>query len=240
MGNNPLLQIENLQVFYGGIQAIHGISLQVEQGEIISVIGANGAGKSTLLKTIAGDKEYKAGSIKFEGNDLPSKGYQFVEKGISLVPEGRRIFVNLTVKDNLMVGAYVVKSKESTKQCLEEVYELFPRLKEREKQMGGTLSGGEQQMLAVGRAMMARPKLMMLDEPSLGLAPIIIDEMFEKFREINRVHGTTMIIVEQNAQLALEVSKRAYVMSVGNIILEGDSKELMDDSKVQEAYLGFK
>ena len=134
----------------------------------------------------------------------------------------------------------MVKSKESTKQCLEEVYELFPRLKEREKQMGGTLSGGEQQMLAVGRAMMARPKLMMLDEPSLGLAPIIIDEMFEKFREINRVHGTTMIIVEQNAQLALEVSKRAYVMSVGNIILEGDSKELMDDSKVQEAYLGFK
>lgn len=240
MGNNPLLRIENLQVFYGGIQAIHGISLEVNQGEIISVIGANGAGKSTLLKTIGGDKEYKSGSIKFEGSGLPSKGFQFVEKGISLVPEGRRIFVNLTVKDNLMVGAYVVKSKEAIKQRLEEVYDLFPRLREREKQMGGTLSGGEQQMLAVGRAMMASPKLLMLDEPSLGLAPIIIDEMFEKFKEINRVHGTTMIIVEQNAQLALEVSKRAYVMSVGKVIMEGYSKELMDDPKVQEAYLGFK
>jgi len=240
MGNEPLLQIEKLQVFYGGIQAIHGISLEVMPGEIVAIIGANGAGKSTLLKTIAGDKEYKSGSIKFEGKALPAKGYQFVERGISLVPEGRRIFVNLTVKDNLLVGAYAVKSKELTRQRLEEVYDLFPRLKEREKQMGGTLSGGEQQMLAVGRAMMAGPKLMMLDEPSLGLAPIIINEMFEKFKEINRNHGTTMIIVEQNAQLALEVSKRAYVMSVGNIIMEGSSEELINDPKVQEAYLGFK
>ena len=237
MGNNPLLQIENLQVFYGGIQAIHGISLQVEQGEIISVIGANGAGKSTLLKTIAGDKDYKAGSIKFEGNDLPSKGYQFVEKGISLVPEGRRIFVNLTVKDNLMVGAYVVKSKESTKQCLEEVYELFPRLKEREKQMGGTLSGGEQQMLAVGRAMMARPKLMMLDEPSMGLAPILVEQIFDIIKELHAA-GTTILLVEQNAQAALSVADRAYVLETGRISLSGTGAELMASDKVQKAYLG--
>ncbi len=240
MAESPLLAVKDLEVFYGGIQAIHGISLEIKKGEMVAVIGANGAGKSTLLNTIAGDKSYQKGSITFEGEPLPGRAYQFAEKGICLVPEGRRIFVNLTVYDNLLVGAYTVRKKEKIKERLEEVYDLFPRLKEREKQMGGTLSGGEQQMLAVGRAMMAGPKLMMLDEPSMGLAPVIIDEMFDKFKKINSKYGTTMIIVEQNAQLALDTANRAYVMSVGKFIMEGDSQELIHDPKVQEAYLGFK
>ena len=235
-----MVKVENLEVFYGGIQAIHGISLEVFQGEMVAIIGANGAGKSTLLKTLAGDKDYRSGTIAFKGHPLPSKPHQFVETGISLVPEGRKIFVNLTVRDNLMVGAYAVKQRSVIPERLEEVYSLFPRLKEREKQMGGTLSGGEQQMLAVGRAMMASPKLMMLDEPSLGLAPIIIDEMFDKFKQINKKHGTTMIIVEQNAQLALETAHRGYVLNVGKIQMEGEGQALLDDPRIQEAYLGFK
>lgn len=235
-----MVKVENLEVFYGGIQAIHGVSLEVHQGEIVAIIGANGAGKSTMLKCLAGDKKYKSGSIMFQGKPLPEKPHQFVEQGICLVPEGRKIFVNLTVKDNLMVGAYSVKDRSLIPERLQEVYELFPRLKEREKQMGGTLSGGEQQMLAVGRAMMAGPKLIMLDEPSLGLAPIIIDEMFEKFKQINRSHGTTMIIVEQNAELALETANRGYVMNVGNIQMEGSSSQLLDNQDVRKAYLGIK
>lgn len=187
--NDILLSVRDLNVFYGGIQALHGISLDIRQGEIISIIGANGAGKSTLLKTIAGDKEIGSGSIEFDGRPLPGRIHQFSQQGICLVPEGRKIFVNLTVVENLQVGAYAQKSKAVIAQRIEEVFDLFPRLKERAKQMSGTLSGGEQQMLAVGRAMMAAPKLMMLDEPSLGLAPIIIDEMFEKFKQINRTHG---------------------------------------------------
>ena len=183
--NNTILEIDNLNVFYGGIQALYDVSLNVKKGEIVTIIGSNGAGKSTLLRTIAGDKEIGSGKILFEGQKLPSKTYQFVERGISLVPEGRRIFVNLSVMDNLRVGAFKEKNKSVIEEGMEDVFELFPRLKERANQIGGTLSGGEQQMLAVGRAMMARPKLMMLDEPSLGLAPVIIDEMFEKFKEIN-------------------------------------------------------
>lgn len=240
MAESPLLAVKDLEVFYGGIQAIHGISMEIKKGEMVAVIGANGAGKSTLLNTIAGDKSYQKGEITFEGEPLPAKAHQFAEKGICLVPEGRRIFVNLTVYDNLLVGAYTVREKQKIKERLEEVYDLFPRLKEREKQMGGTLSGGEQQMLAVGRAMMAGPKLMMLDEPSMGLAPVIIDEMFDKFKKINSKYGTTMIIVEQNAQLALDTADRAYVMSVGKFIMEGASEQLIHDPKVQEAYLGFK
>lgn len=235
-----MVKVEDLEVFYGGIQAIHGISLEVWQGEIVAIIGANGAGKSTLLKTLAGDKDYRSGTITFQGQPLPAKPHLFVEKGISLVPEGRKIFVNLTVRDNLMVGAYAVRQRSVIPERLEEVYSLFPRLKEREKQMGGTLSGGEQQMLAVGRAMMASPKLMMLDEPSLGLAPIIIDEMFEKFKQINKKYGTTMIIVEQNAELALETAHRGYVLNVGRIQMEGEGQALLDDPRIQEAYLGFK
>lgn len=237
---DTLLSVKDLNVFYGGIQALHGISLDVKRGEIVSIIGANGAGKSTLLKTIAGDKEIGSGSIEFEGEKLPARIHMFSERGICLVPEGRRIFVNLTVMDNLHVGAYAVKNKEVIRQRLEEVFELFPRLKERSKQMSGTLSGGEQQMLAVGRAMMAGPKLMMLDEPSLGLAPIIIDEMFDKFRQINKSHGTTMLIVEQNAQLALETADSGYILNLGKIQLGGSGTELLDNPFIQEAYLGFK
>ena len=238
--NDILLSVRDLNVFYGGIQALHGISLDIRQGEIISIIGANGAGKSTLLKTIAGDKEIGSGSIEFDGRPLPGRIHQFSQQGICLVPEGRKIFVNLTVVENLQVGAYAQKSKAVIAQRIEEVFDLFPRLKERAKQMSGTLSGGEQQMLAVGRAMMAAPKLMMLDEPSLGLAPIIIDEMFEKFKQINRTHGTTMLIVEQNAQLALETADTGYILNLGKIQLKGPGSELLDDPYIQEAYLGFK
>ena len=225
-----LLSIKELQVFYGGIQALHGISLDIRKGEIVSIIGANGAGKSTLLKAIAGDKEIGNGTIEFEGKKLPPKIYQFAQNGICLVPEGRKIFVNLTVLDNLKVGAYSEKSKSVIKDRIEEVFELFPRLKERAKQ----------QMLAVGRALMAPPKLMMLDEPSLGLAPIIIDEMFDKFRQINKTHGTTMLIVEQNAQLALETADMGYILNLGKIQMSGTGNELLNNPFIQEAYLGFK
>lgn len=235
-----LLSIKDLNVFYGGIQALHGISLDIKRGEIVSMIGANGAGKSTLLKTIAGDKEIGSGTVTFEGKPLPTRIHQFSQQGICLVPEGRKIFVNLTVLDNLKVGAYSVKNKAVIQERIEEVFELFPRLKERSRQMSGTLSGGEQQMLAVGRAMMASPKLMMLDEPSLGLAPIIIDEMFEKFRQINEIHGTTLLIVEQNAQLALETADTGYILNLGKIQMQGRGRELLDHPYIQEAYLGFK
>ena len=239
MSDRNILKIENLEVFYGGIQALHGVSLDVDQGEIIAIIGANGAGKSTLLRTIAGEKSIGKGSILFEGKPLPPKVHLFSERGISLVPEGRRIFVNLSVYENLQVGAYAVKDKKLIEQRMKDVFDLFPRLYERRKQISGSLSGGEQQMLAVGRAMMAGPKLMMLDEPSMGLAPILIDEMFERFKVINKQFGTTMLIVEQNAELALDVSDRAYIMNVGKIVIEGDSKKLLNDPAIQEAYLGF-
>ena len=239
MSDQNILKIENLEVFYGGIQALHGVSLNVNQGEIIAIIGANGAGKSTLLRTIAGEKAIGKGTILFEGQPLPAKVHQFSEKGISLVPEGRRIFVNLSVYENLLVGAYAVKDKRLIEQRIKDVYDLFPRLYERRKQISGSLSGGEQQMLAVGRAMMAGPKLMMLDEPSMGLAPILIDEMFARFKDINKQFGTTMLIVEQNAELALDVSDRGYIMNVGKVVIEGESQKLLNDPAIQEAYLGF-
>ena len=239
MSDQNILKIENLEVFYGGIQALHGVSLNVNQGEIIAIIGANGAGKSTLLRTIAGEKAIGKGTILFEGQPLPAKVHQFSEKGISLVPEGRRIFVNLSVYENLLVGAYAVKDKKLIEQRIKDVYDLFPRLYERRKQISGSLSGGEQQMLAVGRAMMAGPKLMMLDEPSMGLAPILIDEMFARFKDINKQFGTTMLIVEQNAELALDVSDRGYIMNVGKVVIEGESQKLLNDPAIQEAYLGF-
>ena len=239
MSDQNILKIENLEVFYGGIQALHGVSLNVNQGEIIAIIGANGAGKSTLLRTIAGEEAIGKGTILFEGQPLPAKVHQFSEKGISLVPEGRRIFVNLSVYENLLVGAYAVKDKRLIEQRIKDVYDLFPRLYERRKQISGSLSGGEQQMLAVGRAMMAGPKLMMLDEPSMGLAPILIDEMFARFKDINKQFGTTMLIVEQNAELALDVSDRGYIMNVGKVVIEGESQKLLNDPAIQEAYLGF-
>lgn len=234
-----ILAVKDLEVFYGGIQALYGVSLNIAKGEIISIIGANGAGKSTLLKTIAGDQPIGKGTILFENKPLPSKVHQFAQIGISLVPEGRRIFVNLSVYENLLVGAYHERNKKVIEQRIKDVYELFPRLYERRNQISGSLSGGEQQMLAVGRAMMAGPKLMMLDEPSMGLAPILIDEMFERFKQINKQFGTTMLIVEQNAELALEISNRAYILNVGNIVKEGNSSELLHDDSIREAYLGF-
>ena len=238
--NNNMLDVENLQVYYGGIHALQGITMHIKPGEIVAVIGSNGAGKSTLMRTIAADKEHKGGSIRFMGEELPVKSYQAVAKGISLVPEGRRIFPNLTVNDNLLIGAYLRKSKEDVRKDIDEVMQLFPRLGERRNQMAGTLSGGEQQMLAIGRALMAKPKLLMLDEPSLGLAPIIINEVFNKITQINKEIGQTIMLVEQNAYLALDVSHRAYVMKTGQIIREGASRELLHDPSIQEDYLGAK
>ena len=239
MSDKTILKVENLEVFYGGIQALHGVSLNVKEGKMVAIIGANGAGKSTLLRTIAGDKEIGKGTILFDGKPLPNKVHMFAAHGISLVPEGRRIFANLSVYDNLQVGAYPVKDKKLIESRLKDVYDLFPRLYERRKQISGSLSGGEQQMLAVGRAMMAGPRLMMLDEPSMGLAPIVISEMFERFREINKRFGTSMLIVEQNAELALECSHRAYVMNVGKIAMEGNSAAMIEDPEIQKVYMGL-
>ena len=238
MNSNNMLDVENLQVYYGGIHALQGVSMQIKPGEIVAVIGSNGAGKSTLMRTIAADKEYKGGSIRFLGEPLPTKSHLAVAKGISLVPEGRRIFPNLTVRENLLLGAYLQKSKDDIKKEMDGVMDLFPRLKERIGQRAGTLSGGEQQMLAIGRALMAKPKLLCLDEPSLGLAPIIINEVFHKITQINREFGQTILLVEQNAYLALDVSHRAYVMKTGNIIREGLSRDLLNDPAIQEDYLG--
>ncbi len=238
MSSTNMLDVENLHVYYGGIHAIQGISMHIKPGEIVAVIGSNGAGKSTTMRTIAADKEYKSGIINFMGEPLPSKSYLAVAKGISLVPEGRRIFPNLTVQENLQLGAYLQKSQTEIQASMDEVMELFPRLKERIGQMAGTLSGGEQQMLAIGRALMAKPKLLCLDEPSLGLAPIIINEVFQMITRINKELGQTILLVEQNAYLALDVSDRAYVMKTGTIIREGISKELLDDPAIQEDYLG--
>ncbi len=238
MNNNVLLDIRDLEVYYGGIHALHAVSLHVNEGEIVSIVGANGAGKSTLLRTIAGDKEKTSGDIIFKGLQLPGMASKVVAKGVSLVPEGRRVFPKLTVKDNLMLGAYVRKDKVQIKKDLEEIIELFPRLGERISQYSGTLSGGEQQMLAVGRALMARPELLCLDEPTLGLAPIIIDELFSKLIRINRDRRQTILLVEQNAYIALETAHRAYVLDTGRILVEGTGKELLNDAFIKESYLG--
>lgn len=240
MSKDTFLKIEDLEVYYGGIHALHKVSLEILEGEIVCIIGSNGAGKSTLLRTIAGDKEKASGKIVFCGEELPSRSHEVVAKGISLVPEGRRIFANLSVKENLMVGAYSRKDKAAIKKDFEEVIELFPRLKERIHQMGGTLSGGEQQMLAVGRAIMARPKLLCLDEPSLGLAPIVIDELFAKIKKINKELKQTILLVEQNAFIALETASRAYILNTGRITMEGKTSELINNTAIQESYLGLK
>ena len=234
------LDVDSINVYYGGIHALQDVSIHIDEGEIVSVVGANGAGKSTLLRSIAGDKEIKSGTISFCGEKLPSTSYETVSRGISLVPEGRRIFPNLTVKENLMVSMFNRKdSKEVMEKDFEEVMTLFPRLRERLKQKGGTLSGGEQQMLAIGRALMARPKLLCMDEPSLGLAPIIIDELFDKIVQLNKERGQTILIVEQNAFLALEVAHRAYVIKTGQVTREGTGEELLNDPTIQQEYLGM-
>jgi branched-chain amino acid transport system ATP-binding protein len=236
---SAFLDVQNIEVFYGGIQAIHGVSLHVNQGEIVSVIGANGAGKSTLLKTIASVKSPTSGSVAFQGQKVPVDAHKVVQTGITLVPEGRRIFAPLTVRENLMVGAYTRSDKAEMERTLEDIFTLFPRLKERLFQRGGTLSGGEQQMLAVARALMSQPKLLMLDEPSLGLAPIVYDAMFDVLVQLNQEKGMTILLVEQNAILALGMSHRAYVLETGRISLEGKGEDLLEDPRVQASYLGI-
>ena len=233
---SKILEIKNLSVSYGGIEAIKNISLDVEAGSIVTLIGSNGAGKSSTLRSIAGIVKAKSGEVLFEGeNILGLSPDQIVKRGVTLVPEGRRVFPNLTVAENLHVGAYL--RKDDIKPDLEYVYELFPRLKERSWQFAGTLSGGEQQMLAVGRAMMARPKLIMMDEPSLGLAPLIVQGIFDIIRTINKA-GITVLLIEQNANMALKVADYAYVMQTGEITLSGTGAALLENEEVKEAYLG--
>ena len=233
---NEILQIRNLFVSYGGIEAVKGITLSVERGQIVALIGSNGAGKSTMLKTIAGLVRPKSGEILFEGGSLVGKSTdQIVSRGVTLVPEGRRVFPNLTVRENLRIGAYL--RKDNYLKDMDWVYELFPRLKERAWQLAGTLSGGEQQMLAVGRALMAKPKLVMMDEPSLGLAPLVVKGIFEIIHEINR-QNITVLLIEQNANMALKTADWAYVMQTGNLILEGTGAELAENELVRAAYLG--
>ncbi|MCR4676142.1 MAG: ABC transporter ATP-binding protein [Sphaerochaetaceae bacterium] len=235
-----MLKVSDLHVSYGGINAVRGISLEVPDGKIVTLIGANGAGKSTLLRTISGLVKAKSGSITIDGEEIMNKNITSIcEKGIALVPEGRKVFSNLTVEENLRIGAYLRNNKEEIQKDYDWVYKLFPRLKERSWQLAGTLSGGEQQMLAVGRALMSRPKVMMMDEPSLGLAPIIVQQIFSIIKEINNA-GVTILLIEQNANMALNVADDAYVLETGEIVLHGPGKELMENEQVKEAYLGKK
>ncbi|MFJ8265955.1 ABC transporter ATP-binding protein [Peribacillus asahii] len=233
-----MLTVKDLQVNYGSVQALKGISLDVKEGEIVTLIGSNGAGKSTLLKTISGLIRPKQGSVTFNGKDLTNVSPdKIVSLGIAHVPEGRKIFSGMTVMENLRIGAYQRKDKKGIEKDMEEVFSLFPILKERRDQNAGTLSGGEQQMLAISRALLSKPKLIILDEPSLGLAPVIIEKVFEFIEKI-RETGITILLVEQNANLALEVSERAYVMETGEITLKGKSSELLQDEQIMKAYLG--
>ena len=234
-----MIELKDLRVAYGAIKALSGIAINVQKGQIVTLIGANGAGKSTTLRAISGIIKVSGGSIICEGRDITNKPpHEIVAMGISHVPEGRMIFANLTVKENLDMGAYLRKDKAEIKKELEYVFVLFPRLKERLKQMGGTLSGGEQQMLAIARALMAKPKLLLLDEPSLGIAPILVKAIFEKIVEINKELGTTILLVEQNAHLALKIANYGYVMETGLIRLEGKASEIAQNEEVRKAYLG--
>ncbi len=235
-----MLEIKNLVVSYGGIKVLRGIDISVEDKKIVSLIGANGAGKSTLLRTISGLVKPQSGSIKYNGEEISGLSIDRIcKKGIALVPEGRRVFTDLTVAENLKIGAYLRNDKEGIAKDLDWVYELFPRLKERSWQFAGTLSGGEQQMLAVGRALMSRPSLLMMDEPSLGLAPLIVQQIFSIIDEINR-KGMTILLIEQNANMALKAADSAYVLETGTISLKGSGAELLDNEQVKEAYLGKK
>jgi branched-chain amino acid transport system ATP-binding protein len=234
-----MLEIKNLAVNYGAIAALHGISLSVPDGRIVTLIGANGAGKTTTLKTVSGLLKPVAGEIVYDGENIAGQPpHRIVARGISQSPEGRMIFANLTVHENLQLGAYLQRNRAVVRNELDRVFLLFPRLKEREKQIAGTLSGGEQQMLAIGRALMSRPRLLLLDEPSLGLAPLLVKTIFEKIVEINREQGLTILLVEQNANLALEISDFAYVLETGKVVLQGASMELRQNPNVKSAYLG--
>lgn len=233
-----MLKVEGINVFYGNIQALKGVSLEVNEGEIVTLIGANGAGKTTLLKTLSGILKPKQGSIEFLGKNLqktPAQG--IVKAGISQVPEGRRVFANMSVEENLELGAYLRKDRAEITKDMERIFEIFPRLLERRKQASGTLSGGEQQMLAMGRAIMARPKLLLLDEPSMGLAPLMVQTIFNTIKEINKT-GTTILLVEQNANMALSIANRAYVLETGKVVLSGAAEELQNSEEIRAAYLG--
>ena len=233
-----MLEVKDLQVYYGMIQAIKGISFEVNQGEVIALIGANGAGKTTILHTVTGLIAPKAGQIFFEGQDITKiPAHKIVSMGMAHVPEGRRVFAQLSVYDNLKMGAYTRKDKNEIEESLEMVYNRFPRLEERNNQMAGTLSGGEQQMLAMGRALMSKPKIILMDEPSMGLSPIFVNEIFDIIQEVS-AGGTTVLLVEQNAKKALSIADRAYVLETGNITLDGDAKVLMNDDSIKKAYLG--
>ena len=233
-----MLTIENISVNYGAIEALTDISMHVEQGEVVTLIGANGAGKTTTLRTITGLLEPSEGRILFEGEEISGKPtHKLVARGISMSPEGRGVFANLSVRENLQMGAYLKKNRAEINEDMERAFQMFPRLKEREWQKAGTLSGGEQQMLAMSRALMSRPRLLLLDEPSLGLAPLVVHTIFEAIEEI-RGKGTTILLVEQNAHAALKHSDRAYVLETGKIVMEGPSKELAADPRIKEAYLG--
>ena len=234
-----MLEVKDLDVFYGGIHALKGINFEINEGEIVTLIGANGAGKTTILNVISGVVKQKNGDVIFQNekiNNLTTE--KIVELGIIHVPEGRRIFTALNVEENLLMGAYLRNDKKEIQEDLENVYELFPRLRERRTQMGGTLSGGEQQMLAIGRALMSKPKLLMLDEPSMGLAPIIVQEIYETIEKLNEERNLTVLLVEQNANLALQVAHQAYVIETGEIVLQGTGRELLGDDRVRKAYLG--
>jgi branched-chain amino acid transport system ATP-binding protein len=233
-----MLEIQNINVFYGAINALRDVSITVQPGEIVAIIGSNGAGKSTLLRTISGLLRPRSGSVKYKGEELTTKqAHDIVKMGISHSPEGRRIFTNMTVQENLQLGAYIRKDQAEIAKDMEMVLDRFPRLRERFKQNSGTMSGGEQQMLAIGRALMSRPDILLLDEPSLGLAPFLITEIFNIVKDLN-ADGKTVLIVEQNANRALEIAHRAYVLETGEMVLQGTGKELLVDPKVKEAYLG--
>ncbi len=233
-----MLEVKDIEVFYGVIQAIKGISFEVNEGEVIALIGANGAGKTTTLQTITGLVSPKKGQILFEGQDITRvPAHKIVSMGMAHVPEGRRVFAQLSVLDNLKLGAYTRKDKEEIEETLIRVYKRFPRLEERKNQIAGTLSGGEQQMLAMGRALMSHPKIILMDEPSMGLSPIFVNEIFDIIQEVSQ-SGTTVLLVEQNAKKALSIADRGYVLETGRIVLEGDAKELLNNDQVKKAYLG--
>jgi branched-chain amino acid transport system ATP-binding protein len=234
-----MLEVKDLHVSYGAIKALHGVSLKVPAGKIVTLIGANGAGKSTTLRALSGLVKSTAGTIRYDGQDITGlPPHKIVSRSLCHVPEGRMVFTNLTVRENLAMGAFLQKDKAWIAQQTDYVFHLFPRLKEREHQAAGTMSGGEQQMLAIGRALLSKPKFLMLDEPSLGIAPLLVKSIFERIVEINREQGLTILLVEQNANLALDVSHYGYVLETGSILLEGPSAELKANPRVQEAYLG--
>ncbi|MFK4764442.1 ABC transporter ATP-binding protein [Desulfobaculum sp. SPO524] len=233
-----MLEVDGIHTYYGSIHALRGVSLRIAAGEVVTLIGANGAGKTTTLMSISSVTPVREGRITFKGDDITRMSSErIVARGVTQVPEGRMIFPALTVEENLRMGAYLRKDRDGVRRDADMVYDLFPVLRERRRQHGGTLSGGEQQMLAIGRALMAQPRLLLLDEPSLGLAPIVVENIFEVIRQINRA-GTTVLLVEQNAQMALSVAHRGYVLATGQVIMEGTSEELLNDPKVRAAYLG--